>query len=197
MHREERVARMRVIAGTARGRLLRSARGAALRPTTDRVRESWFSMVGHRVAGAAFLDLYAGTGAIGIEALSRGAARCTLVEKNRRCAECIRENLKVLGELDPGTARVWQMDALAAIAALHAAGEVFDLVFADPPYGEQEAPGKTLTVLGAAGSLLARGALVTIQHSRRVPLPESTGLLRRVDERDYGDTRLSLYERTQ
>jgi 16S rRNA G966 N2-methylase RsmD len=100
----------------------------------------------------------------------------------------------VLGDLLGDAAQVRQGDALQAIPALEQAGEVFDLVFADPPYEDVEAPRKVLEALGAAGSLLAPGVLVTIQHSRRVALPEKAGRLVRRSERLYGDTALSGYE---
>lgn len=185
---------MRIIAGFARGRPLKSFRGPGVRPTTDRVRESWFSIIGERIAGARFLDLYAGTGAVGIEALSRGASRSVLVEKSRQGVAVIRENLQVLGEVPDEAAVVRQGDAVATVALLDREGEVFDLVFADPPYEDAEAPVKVLAALAATGRLLAPGALVTVQHSRRVPVPDQVGRLRRSDERTYGDTVLSIYE---
>ena len=186
---------MRVIAGSAGGRVLKSFKGPGVRPTTDRVRESWFGMLAGRVVGARFLDLYAGTGAVGIEALSRGAARCVLVEKSRQGVAVIRENLRVLGDLPVDAAAVRAGDALAAVPALEQAGEVFDLVFADPPYEDLDAPGKVLAAVGQAERLLAPDALVTIQRSRRVPLPERAGRLVRCGERIYGDTALTMYER--
>ncbi|MBI3948249.1 MAG: 16S rRNA (guanine(966)-N(2))-methyltransferase RsmD [Armatimonadetes bacterium] len=185
---------MRIIAGSAGGRVLKSFRGPGVRPTADRVRESWFGALGARVLGAHFLDLYAGTGAVGIEALSRGAARCVLVERSRQGAAVVRENLKVLGDLPAGAAEVRAMDALAAPGALEREGREFDLVFADPPYEDAAAPGKVLERLGRSQRLLAPGAQVTIQHSKRVALPEVSGRLRRTQARTYGDTALSVYE---
>lgn len=184
---------MRIIAGSAGGRVLKSFRGPGVRPTTDRIRESWFSILGSRVEGARFLDLYAGTGAVGIEALSRGAARCVLVEKSRQGVAVIRENLRVLGDLPAAAAEVRGGDAVSAVAALERAGEVFDVIFADPPYEETEAPRKVLEALGNTQSLLAVEGLVAIQHSRRVPLPETSGRLRRTAERTYGDSLISMY----
>ena len=125
---------MRIIAGSARGRILKSFKGPGVRPTTDRVRESWFAALGARVVGSRFLDLYAGTGAVGIEALSRGAARAVLVEKSRQGVAVIRENLRVLGELPEGAVLVRQGDAVQAVAVLEHAGEVL-IWSADPPYG--------------------------------------------------------------
>jgi len=185
---------VRIIAGSARGRILKSFKGPGVRPTTDRVRESWFAALGTRVVGSRFLDLYAGTGAVGIEALSRGAARAVLVEKSRQGVAVIRENLRVLGDLPEGAVRVHQGDAVQAVALLEQAGEVFDLVFADPPYEDLEAPQKVLAALGNARGLLAADALVTIQHSRRVAIPSESGCLVLRSERVYGETTLSSYE---
>lgn len=185
--------RMRIIAGMARGRQLKTFKGPGVRPTTDRVRESWFSIVGG-AEGVRFLDLYAGTGAIGIEALSRGAARCVLVEKSRPGADVIEQNLALLGELPAGATEVLRMDALFAMEQLARQGAEFDLIFADPPYEDTEAPLKVVQALDRLPGLLAGGGSLTVQHARRVLLPEAAGTLRRSDERVYGDTVLTFYE---
>ncbi len=126
---------MRVIAGTARRLPLKTLEGPETRPTTDRIKETLFNILQADVNGCRFLDLFAGSGAIGIEALSRGARECVFVEKNKKAAECIRENL-VFTHLEEG-AKLLGCDALTAIGRLESAGgEVFDLIFMDPPYGQ-------------------------------------------------------------
>ena len=127
---------MRVVAGELGGRRLASPEGRATRPTTERVREAVFNSLGSADAidGAEFLDLWAGTGALGIEALSRGAARCTFVERDRGAAAVLRDNLRTLGL--EGRSRVVVGDALAAAAT------PADVVLADPPYGDKTAPGQ-------------------------------------------------------
>lgn len=175
---------MRIIAGTAKGRTLRSLRGRALRPTADRVRESVFGMLGNKVVGARFLDLYAGVGAVGLEALSRGAAEAVFVESHRPAAEAIRENASRCGVAD--RARVMALPVLRALGALARRGERFDLVYVDPPYGSGELA-EAMAVLGAGG-LLAEGALVLCQHGRREELEEGIGPLRRMRRARYGET---------
>ncbi len=184
---------LRVIAGNARGRALKSFKGPGVRPATGRVREAWFNIIGPRVIDARFLDLYAGTGAMGIEALSRDAKRSVFVEKSAQGAKIIRENLGILNDLPADAADVRQTDALAAIPWLDRTGEQFDLVFVDPPYADVDAPAKVLAALAATTRLLAEGALVTIRHPKRVSLPETAGRLHRADERVYGDAVLSMY----
>lgn len=124
---------MRVIAGTARRLPLKTAPGKDTRPTTDRIKETLFNMIQDRVYGARFLDLFAGSGGIGIEALSRGADRAVFVENDRRAAACIRENLAFTKLADRG--ELLQMDVMAALGRL-SGGRPFDLVFIDPPYHE-------------------------------------------------------------
>ncbi|MCI8465021.1 MAG: 16S rRNA (guanine(966)-N(2))-methyltransferase RsmD [Lachnospiraceae bacterium] len=127
---------MRVIAGTARRLPLKTLEGPETRPTTDRIKETLFNMLQADVSGSRFLDLFAGSGAIGIEALSRGARECVFVEKNRKAAECIRENLSFT-RLEE-SAELMECDALTAIRRLEdAGGEVFDLIFMDPPYKKE------------------------------------------------------------
>ena len=130
---------LRVISGSAGGLLLKSPKRHALRPTQDRIRQVIFSSLAERVPGARVLDLYAGTGSLGIEALSRGAERAVFVEQEREAVECIRENLRHC-KLTGGDVR--QGDALAYLDQTD--GETFDLIFADPPYdktrGALEAP---------------------------------------------------------
>jgi 16S rRNA (guanine(966)-N(2))-methyltransferase RsmD len=170
---------MRIVAGTHGGRRLTAPAGRATRPTSDRVREALFSILGERVPGARVLDLFAGTGALGLEALSRGAAQATFVDRD---TAAVRANLAALG-LD---GEVRRMDVLAF---LRGAPGPFDLVFVDPPYAEADRFGPKLAATLPA--TLAPGGLVVAESGRRHPLelaPMAT-----LDERRYGDTLIRLH----
>ena len=174
---------MRVIAGTHGGRELVAPKGRATRPTSDRVREALFSILGD-LDGARVLDLFAGSGALGIEALSRGAREATLVDSGRPAIAAIRRNLEALG-LEGEVA--FQPAERFLQAASHAARQ-YDLVFLDPPYRHASALGRELT--SALKPILAADARVVAESDRRSPL----GLeLRLVDERRYGDTLIQIY----
>lgn len=176
---------MRVIAGTLGGRRITAPPGRATRPTPERVREALFSALGD-LHGARVLDLFAGSGALAIEAISRGAAAAVLVEHDRQAARVIRENLEALG-ID-GIADVRQQDAVAAAAAL-TAEPPFDLVLLDPPYGEA---GRLGPALGPAlPGLVAAGGRVVTESDRRDPI--DLGLAPPAFERRYGDTLLRIF----
>ena len=172
---------LRVTGGRLGGRRLRApARG--VRPTSDRVREALFARLGD-LRGTTVLDLYAGSGALGVEAASRGAARVVFVERSAGCLAALRANLRAVGLEDVG--RVVRGDAPAAIRRLGRLGARFDLVLLDPPYGRGE-PERALAALCEAG-VLAERAVVVVEHGRRHPVTPVTGLAP-VDERRYGDT---------
>ena len=175
-------ANVRIISGSLGGRRLRAPRGAATRPTADKVRQALFNILGD-VSGARVLDLYAGTGALALESLSRGAASAVLVDKAAEPVRCIEENARDLGVVDQ--VRVIRADAAAALARLR--DERFDLVFADPPYDLDPA-----AVLDALPPLRAPGARVIVEHDRRHP-PGVTETLALADLRRYGDTSISIY----
>jgi 16S rRNA (guanine966-N2)-methyltransferase len=175
---------MRVIAGALGGRRLRAPRGLATRPTSDRVREALFSALGD-VQGARVLDLYAGTGALGVEALSRGAAHATFVENARPALAALRDNLAALDLT--GASRVVAQPALRAAASLPGP---FDLVFADPPYA---ALAEVPAVVAALAAALAPGARVALEHASRDAAPPLAGLVGR-PSRTYGDTAVTLYD---
>jgi 16S rRNA (guanine966-N2)-methyltransferase len=180
---------MRVIAGRLRGRRLRAPRGAHVRPTSDRVREATFAMLAS-VEGAVVLDLFAGTGALGIEALSRGAARVTFVERDRAVAGVLRENLDAL-QLGPDLAQIRVCDALQALQAARERDEKYDLIFIDPPYrGAGAWSGKLAEALPP---LLAPDARIVVESDRRAPL-ELDGALER--DRRYGDTSIRIHRHT-
>ena len=175
---------MRVTGGNLRGRRLRSPQGG-LRPTSDRVREAVFARLDD-IDGCAVLDLYAGTGALGIEAVSRGATTAVFVERAVRCLSVLRANVTALGS--GADTRVVADDAPRAVKRLARAGQRFDLVFVDPPY----ASGETARALEAiAGSdVLTDGAMVVVESGRRQPPVPVPGLAV-LDERRYGDTLIS------
>jgi 16S rRNA (guanine966-N2)-methyltransferase len=175
---------MRVIAGRYGGRRLQAPPGAATRPTSDRVREALFSILGPRVDGAAVLDLFAGSGALGIEALSRGAERATFVENAPPAVRALRANLAALG----ADAEVARADALRWLRAASGGGRQYSLVFLDPPYRRAAALGADLS--DAMPAVLGPGALVISESDRRAPL-ELT--IPTIDERRYGDTLIRFH----
>ena len=179
---------MRIIAGTLRGRRLKAPAWEGLRPTSDRLRETLFDIVAVRVPSARVLDGYAGTGAVGIEALSRGAARVVFVERDARAARLIGENLARCG-VENGYAII-----RADLARVVAPGGTapFDLIVLDPPYAD---PG-IAAIVARAGRWLAAGGLLVLEHARRRPAPPAAGPLTRVRTVESGDSALSFYEPT-
>ena len=174
---------MRIVGGEARGRTLRSVPGRATRPTADRVRQSLFDLLGQRMDGLAVLDLYAGTGALALEALSRGAASAVLVESDARACGVIHGNLA--GLRYEGRARVIRDELPAALGRLEGG---YDLVFSDPPYALHASQ----AVLDAVAPLLNPGARVVLEMDRRdQPIAPPQGL-RIADERRYGDTKVVI-----
>jgi 16S rRNA (guanine966-N2)-methyltransferase len=174
---------VRVIAGAHRGRTLVAPRGRSTRPTSDRVREALFSILGD-VGGLVVLDLFAGSGALAIEALSRGAARATVVDRSWPAIEAIERNLGALGI----AAEVVRADAVAWCEQAKGRTRQYDLVFLDPPYRHGSLLGATLTA--ALDGVLAPGARVVAESDRRQPLGLGLHLL---DERRYGDTLIRIY----
>ena len=173
---------MRVIGGEFRSRRLKSLPGPHIRPTPDRLRETLFDILAPRIEGAAFLDGYAGTGAVGIEALSRGAREAIFIERSRAAADLIRGNLKSLAI--EARAQVFCAKALTVLERLTA-----DIVFLDPPYDLAAEYGAALDLLGAAPPPLA-----IAQHDVRLALREDYGRLRRTRTVRQGDNVLSFYE---
>ena len=172
---------MRVIAGTLKGRRLSSPKWQGLRPTSDKLRETLFNVVSQRVPDARVLDLYAGTGAIGIEALSRGAAHVTFVDNDARARKLIEENLRRCGVTDRH----------AIIRTLQSlSGESFDLAVLDPPYDEPDLTASIAT----AEPLIAPGGLLVLEHARRRSTPEKIGRLVRTRDLISGDSSLAFYE---
>ena len=173
---------MRVIGGEFRSRLLKSLPGLDVRPTPDRLRESLFNILAPRIEGRIFADVYAGTGAVGIEAISRGARKAIFVESNRAAADVIRENLRSLDAMARAELRVSRANiALPQIEA--------DIVFIDPPYRLDAEYQRSLETLAARTP-----ELVIVQHSSKLELKESYGALNRSRFLKQGDNALSFYE---
>jgi 16S rRNA (guanine966-N2)-methyltransferase len=177
---------MRIIAGSFKGRRLDAPDWPGLRPTSDRLRETLFNILAPRIRGARVLDGYAGTGAVGLEALSRGAAHVTFIEQDRRAQQLIETNLRKCGVSD----RYAIIRAVFAAAA-KSAGE-FDLVFLDPPYGGAE----LTAALEAAAPLVGPEALLILEHASRDAAPETLGTLERTREVVHGDSTLAFYRQT-
>jgi 16S rRNA (guanine966-N2)-methyltransferase len=174
---------VRVVAGLYGGRRLRAPAGKGIRPTSDRVREALFSMLGD-VAGLTVLDLFAGSGALGVEALSRGAASTTFVDSAPRAARAVQENLHALG----AEAEVRRQDARAFLRNARAQARQYDLVFLDPPYRRAAALAGELTAL--LEPVLSAGARVVSESDRRAPLDLALPL---TEERRYGDTLIRIH----
>lgn len=173
---------MRITAGELRSRKLKSLSGHAMRPTPELLRQVLFNVLGPRIEGAVFVDAYAGTGAVGIEAISRGAARAVLIEKHRAAVALIHENLKALGVAD----RAQVVPAAAtSVLARYAIG----IVFLDPPYELEREYAGCLRILGAHPP-----ALVVAQHDKRLRLDEAYGALRLARTIVHGDNALTLFD---
>ncbi|HLQ33676.1 MAG TPA: 16S rRNA (guanine(966)-N(2))-methyltransferase RsmD [Chloroflexota bacterium] len=177
---------MRVIAGEAKGRPLKGPRGARTRPTSDKLREALFDMLAPYIEGAKVLDLYAGTGALAIEALSRGAEAADLVEADTGAQGLIAGNLQRTGLA--AKAHLWRMRVEKALPLL---GGQYDVILADPPYAD---PNVT-TVLAQLGRLTAAEGLVAVEHASRVALPDDAPQLQLWKRRRHGDSTLSIYRK--
>jgi 16S rRNA (guanine(966)-N(2))-methyltransferase RsmD len=182
---------MRIIAGRFKGRRLAGPVSDDVRPTSDRLRETLFNIIGPSLEVDHVLDGFAGTGALGLEALSRGAARATFVERDRRTAKGVRENVRLCGAENAcviverdffSVCGRWKIDAPAT----------FDLVLLDPPYDLQDLD----AILGAVAPAVAPGGQVVIEHSKRTISPELSSDLRRTRVVTAGDSALSFFERT-
>jgi 16S rRNA (guanine(966)-N(2))-methyltransferase RsmD len=177
---------MRIIAGTLKGRRLAGPRGDGVRPTSDRLRETLFNILGARVRGARVLDAYAGTGGVGLEAVSRGAAGVTFVERDRRTTALLRDNIAACG-----------VEALCAVVcadflddrASRAAAGPFDIVFVDPPYDGTD----LAAIAEAAVRLSGPDGIVIVEHSRRRTSPDEAGAFVRVRLLTAGDSALAFY----
>ncbi len=175
---------MRVIAGTYRGRTLKAPPGESTRPTSDRVREALFSILGDRIREADVLDLFAGSGALGLEALSRGARHATFVDEDPKAIAAVKANLDAVRAV----ADVRRGDALRFLSGASGRGAQYDLVFLDPPYRLAERLAPSLSE--ALPAVLAPGAVAVAESDRRTPLTLDLTLH---DERRYGETLIRIY----
>ncbi len=182
-----------MISGEAKGHKLKTVKGNSTRPTSDRVKESLFNIIAGSVAGACVLDLYAGTGNLGIEALSRGAKEAVFVDRCRECADVINENLVRTRLLELSTLIVNDVDI--AIERLSAEGRRFGVVFLDPPYNKNFVE-KTLNYIEKSDIIL-NGGLVVAEHDINDTVPEETGFIKLLRSERYGDTVLSFYRKFQ
>lgn len=183
---------MRVIGGKFRRRMLRTLPGLELRPTSDRLRETLFDILGTSVDGTHWLDIYAGSGAVGIEALSRGAVNAVFIEKHRAPVAVIRENLAALGASND--AIVMAASAETALKQLSARGYIADYIFLDPPYALADEYEATLRFLDISALLASTGVIIA-EHSRRNSLPERFTHLVRIRVVEQGDVTLGFYRR--
>jgi 16S rRNA (guanine966-N2)-methyltransferase len=186
---------MRIIAGSYRSRVIDAPPGLSTRPTSNRLRETLFNVLATRIRDAVFLDLYAGSGAVGIEAFSRGAAHVTFVERAPAALKVLRNNLARLAidrgfHIHPGSVSALLRTAARALPK----SQLYEVVFLDPPYDKAQEYAATLEWIGKADcGILAPGALVVAEHRRKQPLEERYGRLKRKRLLEQGDAALSFY----
>jgi 16S rRNA (guanine(966)-N(2))-methyltransferase RsmD len=180
---------MRIIAGAFRGRRLHAPKDSRIRPTSDRVREAVFNIIAAQVEGASVLDLFAGTGAMGLEALSRGARFCLFVDQGAEAMRLIGANVRLCGAQE--RSRMVQGPVGSVVRRLCSENELFDVIFMDPPYGK----GYIEQSLEVVGGVAADGALVVAERHVRDEPPKVPGIWQEPRERRYGDTLISVYSR--
>jgi 16S rRNA (guanine(966)-N(2))-methyltransferase RsmD len=187
---------MRIIAGELRGRVLKTGKVPGTRPTSDIVRESLFNIIAQAVPGARVLDLFAGFGGLGIEALSRGAVLAVFVERNRRCADVIRENLNNLNIVERSS--VLLLDVFRAVEKLSRSGGRFDVIFIDAPYHKTPeiitvSPNQNLLQIIDNSDILEKDGLVVIEHFKKDRFEFFGRKLSFAKEKEYGDTCLTIF----
>jgi 16S rRNA (guanine966-N2)-methyltransferase len=184
---------MRVISGSARGRALKAVPGMSTRPTTDKVKEAVFSMIGPYFDGGLALDLFAGTGGLGIEALSRGIEKAIFIDIEKKSIDTVLINLEAAGFKDK--AEVYRNDAARALKLLGKRGLKFNLVFLDPPY-KMKAIAELINVMEEQ-ALLQPNVLIVVEHDADDILTDSLGTLQLKKRAEYGDTAVTIYERIE
>lgn len=177
---------MKVISGRFAGRTLVSPAGVSTRPMTDKVKSAVFSSLGDRVLGAVVLDLYGGSGALGIEAVSRGATKLDLVDSSRAAGRVIRSNLEALGLTD--RAKLYQQSVEAFLKSIDGP---YDLIFFDPPYADFD-----IELVASASNLLQYSGLAVVSCSSKTELPAKVGELNLVQQKVYGDTQVGYFEKS-
>ncbi|MDF2839998.1 MAG: methyltransferase [Clostridia bacterium] len=180
---------MRIISGEFRGRKLEKLEGMDIRPTTDRVKESLFNILGSRLFDCTFLDLFAGTGGIGIEAYSRGAAKVVFIDESAKSIKVLKGNLEMLNLLDK--VEVYNTDYINAINKLALDNRKFDIIFIDPPYLKGFAQNALVHI--EQNKLLNEDAMIVIEHDLQDKMPENVGRFNMTRQKKYGNTMLSFY----
>jgi 16S rRNA (guanine966-N2)-methyltransferase len=181
---------LRIIGGALRGKKLMPLRGTNIRPTADLVRESIFNILADRVEGAVVLDLFAGTGSLGIEALSRGAVSATFIDNARQAIETVSKNIGACQLVEKS--HVFKKDILRGLGFLKKTGQMFDLVFMDPPY-KKDCILETLGLLEQCACVPVNTCVIA-EHSAGENLPDEVARFRRSDKRKYGNTLVSFYD---
>jgi 16S rRNA (guanine(966)-N(2))-methyltransferase RsmD len=182
-----------VIGGIYGGRRLRAARGQAVRPTSDRLRETLFNIISNDVEGSRFLDICAGSGAVSIEAVSRGASHVTLIESSRRACSVIEENLKSLDI--SGSATLINRDAVTALKRIASQNRRFDIAFFDPPY-DSDLYREVITILGRDG-VLEQGGILAVEHRAKAPPPAEVEGLILYRQLKQGESALAFYKKSE
>lgn len=182
---------MRIIAGTAKGKTIKCRKGTETRPTMDRVKESLFSILMPYVEGSRVLDLFSGTGNIALEAISRGAKKAVMIEKDREALRVIIENVNNLGFEDQ--CRAYKNETIRAVEILGKKREKFDIIFMDPPYIEEVCT-KVIKAVEKAG-LLAEEGIIVCEHHKYEDMTDEIGEFKKIDERTYGKKTLTFYAR--
>lgn len=180
---------VRIISGECKGRRLRTLKGSAVRPTSDRAKQTLFDILRDRINGCRFLDLFSGSGSIGLEAVSRGAGEVFMIESSPMAMKILKENAALCGFAD--RISVYRTDCREWLHRSSVDKQTFDLIFLDPPYRDHSAY-ELIELIGEKG-LLRKGGLAIAEHDRRHPLPESFGKLRLLRARRVGDTVFSFY----
>jgi 16S rRNA (guanine966-N2)-methyltransferase len=180
---------LRVISGSAKGHKLKTITGRTTRPTSDRVKESLFNIIAGYLDSAAVLDVFAGTGSLGIEALSRGAEKAVFFDKSTECCDLIKENLAHTKLAEK--AEVYATDFVAGIERMYSQGRKFDLILLDPPYNKNFIQ-DTLKIL-KNNDIIRDDGIIVAEHSLSDSLPDVSGRLEAIDSRKYGDTVLTIY----
>ncbi|WP_432204863.1 16S rRNA (guanine(966)-N(2))-methyltransferase RsmD [Cetobacterium somerae] len=182
---------MRIIAGEAKGKRLECRKGTDTRPTQDSIKESLFSIIAPYIPDARFLDLFSGTGNIALEALSRGAKRAVMIEKDQEALKYIIKNINNLGY--DNKSRAYKNEVLRAVEILGRKGEKFDIIFMDPPY-KDEVCERVMRAISKA-NLLAENGLIICEHHMYEDMKEEVGEFRKTDERKYGKKVVTFYTR--
>ncbi|MFH1853692.1 MAG: 16S rRNA (guanine(966)-N(2))-methyltransferase RsmD [Candidatus Omnitrophota bacterium] len=182
---------MRIIGGKFKGRIIEMPKG--IRPTSDKVREALFEILKSRIEGASFLDLYCGSGAMGIEALSRGAGAVSFVDNSPKCGSVLKKNISLLGLSDISCINIYKKNTLSALQDFEKSGLKFDIIFLDPPYYSDLAKNSLIAI--SKCDILARNVIIAAEIYKKSLLPAAIGPLTKIRTAKYGDTILEFFAR--